>query len=83
MHANAIALSALLLGTGLLGSATAQAVTTDGEYGSAHPAQAAREQPAAPLIQLADGGKLADKYMAGKAGGAKGIGGQKGKREGK
>jgi hypothetical protein len=84
MKANAISLSALLLGAGLLGASNAQAMTTIGEYGSAHDApQAAIGSPATAPIQLADGGKLADKYMAGKAGGAKGIGSQKDKKGGK
>lgn len=84
MNANAIALSALLLGAGLFGSSSAQAVMTPDQYGSAHgPAQAATGKPAAALIQLADGGKGGDKYLSGKAGGAKGIGGQKGKKDGK
>jgi hypothetical protein len=84
MHANVIALSALLLGAGMLGASSAQAVMTPDPYGSiVASAQPASEQPAAAFIQLADGGKLGDKYMAGKAGGAKGIGSQKGKKEGK
>jgi hypothetical protein len=81
MYANVIALSALLLGAGLLGASSAQAATPDSSV--VGPAQPASEHSAAALIRLADGGKLADKYMAGKAGGAKGIGSQKGKKGGK
>ena len=82
MYANVIALSGLLLGAGLLSASGAQAgLTSDSSIvGTVQPAS---EQPAAPLTQLADGGKLADKYMAGKAGGAKGIGTDKGKKDGK
>jgi hypothetical protein len=84
MHANVIALPALLLGAGLLAASSAQAVVTPGSYVSVvDPAQPANQQPAAAVIRLADGGKLGDKYMAGKAGGAKGIGSQKGKKDGK
>jgi hypothetical protein len=75
MYANAIALSALLLGTGLLGPASAQAGLTAGEYGSA---QTAPANSAAGVIRLAAGGKLGDKYMSGKAGGRYGIGGTAG-----
>ncbi len=84
MTANAIALSALLLGAGMVGSPSAQAAMTSDPYGSPHtPAQVASENPAAAPIQLADGGKLGDKYMSGKSGGAKGIGSQKDKKGGK
>jgi hypothetical protein len=73
MHAIVIALSGVLLGAGLLSASDAQArLPSDSSIAGA--AQPASEQQVAPLLQLADGGKLADKYMAGKAGGAKGIG---------
>jgi hypothetical protein len=84
MTANAIALSVLLLGAGMVGSPTAQAAMTGDPYGAAHSlAQVASEQPVAAPIRVADGGKLGDKYMSGKSGGAKGIGSQKDKKGGK
>ena len=75
MHANAIALSALLLGAGLLGPPSAQAGLAADEHGSA---QTATVNSTAGAFQLADGGKLGDKYMSGKAGGRYGIGGTAG-----
>jgi hypothetical protein len=83
MQANAIALSALLLGGGLLAASNAQAVTACLPFGTADESTHAAVGRADALIQLADGGKLADKYMAGKAGGAKGIGSDKSKKDGK
>lgn len=75
MYANAIVLSALLLGTGLLGPPSAQAGLTPGDYAAA---QTATADSTAGVIQLAAGGKLGDKYMSGKAGGRYGIGGTAG-----
>jgi hypothetical protein len=81
MYANALALSALLLGAGLLGPSSAQAGLVAGEYGSA---QTAPASSTAGVIQLAAGGKLGDKYMSGKAGGRYGVGGTAGgKKAGK
>ncbi|MGH6928891.1 MAG: hypothetical protein ACREEV_11280 [Dongiaceae bacterium] len=76
MNANAVAISALLLGAGLMGASAAHAAVTPDPYGSAHgTVQAATRTSAVAPIQLADGGKGGDKYLSGKAGGAKGIGG--------
>jgi hypothetical protein len=75
MYANAIALSALLLGAGLLGTPSAQAGLAAGGHGSV---QTAAVTSTAGVIQLAAGGKLGDKYMSGKAGGRYGIGGTAG-----
>jgi hypothetical protein len=63
MHANAIALSALLLGAGLLGASSAQAVMTPDQGSIVGPAPASSEPPAAALIQLAEGHKGGDKYV--------------------
>jgi hypothetical protein len=69
MRANAITLSILLIGAGLLSSASAQATATQGCSGDPAPA-------ATPVgNQVADGAKAGDKYMSGKAGGRYGIGG--------
>jgi hypothetical protein len=72
MRAITIALSALLIAAGLLGSAGARAAATQGY--SAHSVPATTEMPS-PVIRLADGAKGGDKYMSGKAGGRYGIGG--------
>ena len=77
MRAMAIGLSILLLGAGLLSSAGAQASTTQG-YPADQLSAANRIPPDA--TQLAgsfqgSGAKLADKYLAGMAGGRYGIGG--------
>lgn len=82
MHANAIALSALLLGAGLLGASSAQAVMTPDQGSIVGPAPASSEPPAAALIQLAEGHKGGDKYMSGKAGGRHGVGGTAGGKKG-
>ena len=72
MRAIAVALSTLLLGAGLLSSAGAQAATTQGCSRDSLPA--ATKIPSG-VIQLAEGGKLGDRYLAGRAGGRYGIGG--------
>ena len=71
MRAIAIALSTLLTGAGLLSSAGAQAATAQG-YSGDHVLPAANIPSG---VQLAGGGKLADRYLAGRAGGRYGIGG--------
>jgi hypothetical protein len=68
MRANAITLSILLIGAGLLSSAGAQATATQRYSGDPAPA-------ATVANQVADGAKAGDKYMSGKAGGRYGIGG--------
>lgn len=72
MRTNAMALSALLLGAGLLSSAGAQAAITHGS--SAGPAPTATGVPPG-ATKLTDGAKAGDKYLSGKAGGRYGIGG--------
>ena len=72
MRANAITLSILLIGAGLLSSASAQATATQGY--SAAPVLATTRIPS-DTIQLAAGNKAGDHYMAGRAGGRYGVGG--------
>jgi hypothetical protein len=71
MRANTIALSALLLSAGLLSSVGTQAAIT--RVSSVDPVPAATRAPS-DTMQFADGGKLNDKYMVGKSGGATGVG---------
>jgi hypothetical protein len=73
MRANTIALSALLLGAGLLGSVGAEATATQGY--SPDPVLAVTGVPS-DTLQLADGGKLNDRHRAGRTGGANGLGAQ-------
>ena len=74
MRANIIALSALLIGSGLLATAGAEAAFS-GNPGATTTAAAATQQPAGAAIQLAFGNGLGEKYMAGKSGGRYGVGG--------
>jgi hypothetical protein len=73
MPASAIALSVLLLAS----APSDPAAATFQRHGAAlpDPARAATRSAADSRIQLAAGGKLAEKYMAGRAGGRYGIGG--------
>ncbi len=72
MYANAIALSVLLLAAGPPDSSAAGIQRWDA---FATDPVAAAGTSADAWIQLAAGGKLGDKYMAGRAGGRYGIGG--------
>jgi hypothetical protein len=73
MHASTIALSVLLLAAAPSDRAAAKIQCLGAS--ALDPVQAATGNSADAWIQLAAGGKLADKYMAGKAGGRYGIGG--------
>ena len=81
MPATAIALSVLLLAAAPSDSVAAKIQRQDAA--ALGPVKAGKSADA--WIQLAAGGKLTDKYMAGRAGGRYGIGGPEGqkKRRGK
>jgi hypothetical protein len=80
MHAMTVALFAFLLA----GAPSDPAAATIRSQAS-EPLQAANGKPPGAWIQLAAGGKLADRYLAGRAGGRYGIGGpeQRKKKRGK
>jgi hypothetical protein len=80
MPAAAIALSVLLFAAAPSDSAVAKIQRQD----AAAPGPAsATGKPADSWIQLAAGGKLGEKYMAGRAGGRYGIGGTERRKKGR
>ncbi|MGH7712157.1 MAG: hypothetical protein ACREOG_12775 [Gemmatimonadaceae bacterium] len=79
MRASGVVLFVLVvLRTGLAYPDDPHALMQDGKYGSVdEPMQAEAATIHGSLMELAAGGKLGDKYLAGKAGGRYGIGSSK------